>query len=118
MGLEEMLHEREMVKAIVETTHVSGLPTIPFTSPHLLPRLSGIYFCLVDVQVILYIGLAENFRVRWYAHHRWGDLAHHRCTSIAWLHAKTSLLRSLERRFILKYQPVLQTGPQGRPLVF
>jgi len=114
MSPDEIVQSRKILREITDTTDITVLPTLAFASLRFLPRLSGIYFCLGHGQSVLYIGLARNLRSRWYDHHRFAELMWHQCQHIAWLTAPISLLQSLERRFIVRYQPLLQTGPQKR----
>jgi predicted GIY-YIG superfamily endonuclease len=75
--------------------------------------MPGVYFALRHVEEVLYIGRAGNIRQRWYRHHKHQDLVWHDCERIAWHGASKCLLKLLERRLILRYQPLLQIGPQG-----
>ena len=101
-------------------------PAVPIADYRDLPLTSGIYACIVPVELrpgrsdrpgrVLYVGQSTCIRERWVnGHHRAIDAMVAGATHIAWMEAPPNRLDMLERLLIEEHQPALNAAPGPPP---
>lgn len=80
------------------------LPSVTFEDRSQLPGDPAVYFIVDLNEIIVYIGQADNLRMRWVSHHR----APQMCAGyrIFWQSAPKTDLVAIEERAIAEYRPV------------
>jgi len=91
----------------LDSIDLSTLPSAKLPLRVHLPECSGIYFCLTEANKPVYVGKAENFRVRWKCHEQRESVMEHGAVKVALLEAPVLDIRTLERWAIRVYRPHL-----------
>jgi hypothetical protein len=97
------------------------LPFESIPNRNLLPKASGIYFVINDLEEILYIGKSTNIQSRWQGHNISADLDNPKKCKVSYLEIKDTDLYQiyeLEKYFIEKFQPKLNINSSPRVEIF
>lgn len=96
------------------------LPSVTLEQRASLPTSPCIYFAINNEGIVQYIGISNNPRKRWKAHHRGVDLALLGGVRIAYIECDALLLPEIERELIAYFcpplnQPIGNSRPVSHP---
>lgn len=89
------------------TIDLLALPSVPLEQRAKLPTTPCVYLAIDHKEIVQYIGISNNPKKRWQAHHRGVDLALLGGIRIAYLECDANLLPEIERALITHFCPPL-----------